>query len=770
MILYHLTVCVLLCYTLFNVCRLEEKGSAMIKNKRIGIIMNRVYRDTNQQIISGILNQAYSLGISSAVFSTEEQHQDEDGTFGENDIFSAINFDLFDGFIFAPFTFINVDTVKYITDLLSNKCMKPVICIGNDFGEFEFIWQDDRAEMFNIVMHMIEKHNCKKIVCMTGPKGESVSMEREYGYRDAMKKSGLEVSDEDIVYGDFWKNSAKELAKEFADGKRPLADAVVCANDCMAISLCEALESYDINVPKDIRITGYDGSFEAQYHNPGICTYRTSYSMLGIKTMARLYNIMSDGEECKLYNAEGGKLITNTSCGCDANFPKFSTHMIANNELIEQRFLDNNMSNILLNTNNLNEFSKAASNWFYLCLNEKYYDKENFNVCLYSDWDVVDSDGLARKTQSESHSEKMFALFESERFELFPSKEMIPPKHLKNDKPSVSFFIPIHYGKHTFGYSVLTLYEIADSFTMSYPRFCKDLGNSLECLCIRNRLKSMTYRAFLSETRDALTGAYRAATRSQFWNQITERVKLYDETLHVCICSISGLQQINEAYGQVEGDQVIMQIAAIIMGCCNNGEICVRSNGNEFWLIGSTSNLIPNEDSLESKILSKIEHYNHTSGKPYLVQVYTASESISAQLIPDNEAIYQKLKKQIEKKKNSGYLRTEQVYYADFTKLRHDIYVNPEEAWSVNICCEKLGMSMSHFQRLYKSIFNTSCMRDIQSSKLRHAKNLLLHTNETLQIIAEKCGYDYSHFMRLFKKEVGMTPTEYRHGFKLMDN
>ena len=71
MILYHLTICAFLCYNLFNICGLEEKGSAMIKNKRIGIIMNRVYRDMNQQIISGILNQAYSLGISSAVFSTE---------------------------------------------------------------------------------------------------------------------------------------------------------------------------------------------------------------------------------------------------------------------------------------------------------------------------------------------------------------------------------------------------------------------------------------------------------------------------------------------------------------------------------------------------------------------------------------------------------------------------------------------------------------------------------------------------------------------------
>lgn len=190
----------------------------MKQNKRIGIIMNRAYREMNQQLITGILNQAYSLGYSAAVFSTEE-YQDENGILGENSIFSIINFDLFDGFIFVPFTFIQTETIKYITTLLSNKSQKPVVCVGKNFGEFECIWQDDRKEMFNVVEHMIKEHNCKKIVCMTGPESAPVSIEREYGYRDAMEYYGLEVDDNDIVYGDFWKNAAILLAEEFASGK-----------------------------------------------------------------------------------------------------------------------------------------------------------------------------------------------------------------------------------------------------------------------------------------------------------------------------------------------------------------------------------------------------------------------------------------------------------------------------------------------------------------------------------------------------------------------
>lgn len=742
----------------------------MKKNRKIGAIMNRVYRESNKKTIQGIIEQAYSFGYDVAVFSTEEQYYNDKSITGENSIFSLINFDLFDGFIFSPYTFIMTDTVDLIADMLANKCHKPVVCLAKNFENFECVWQDECAEIFDIVQHLIQDHNCRDILCLTGPQDSSVAIEREQGYRNAMAHYGLTVDENSVIYGDFWKAASQKLADEIGQGKRKLPDAIVCTNDSMAISLCDALEKHNINTPNDIIITGYDGAPEALFHSPGICTYKTSYTSLGRSSMLKLYNLINNSDTADADIQEKGTLLTNTSCGCNTRIPSISSDIITNDELIEQRFLDNNMSNILLNTDTLNDFAITASNWIFLCLNEKYYEKEAFNVCLYNNWDIVNSDGLSNREENTALPESAFSLFGEQAFENFSSKQMFPNNQLRDDELSVSFFSPIHYEEHCFGYAILTLFGIADSFSMTFPRFCKDLGNSLECLCIRNRLKSMTYRAFLSDARDALTGAYRSSTLGRFWNEVTDRVKLYDENLNLCLCSVSGLQQINESYGQVEGDNILMQVASVLMGSCHNGELCIRTEGNKFLLLGSLNNGADENQSLEKEIYSKIERYNQTSGKPYRVKVCIAAKLIQAQLISDYETIYAELHKIIDSKKNSEHIRTEKIYYADFTKLRHDIYSNPEETWSVNICCEKLGMSMSHFQRLYKSIFNTSCMRDIQNSKLRHAKALLLHTSETLQCIAEKCGYDYSHFMRLFKKEVGMTPTEYRNGFQPVQN
>ncbi len=740
----------------------------MKKNKRIGIIMNRVYRETNQKTISGILKQAYSLGYSACVFSTEEAKQDNMGRYGENNIYSMINFDLFDGFIFVPYTFVEPSTTKFITDFLKKTCNKPIVCIGENYEDFDCVWQNDREEFANVVRHLINEHDCKKIVCLTGPEDAVVSHERENGYRDAMEEAGLEIAENDVIYGDFWKYTSIQLAEDFAYGVRPMADAVACANDPMAIFLCDALIEHGIRVPEDIKVIGYDGTHNAMYHNPAVSTYSTSWLMLGVRAMCRLFDLMFPGKTCQPYCVDEGELLTNTSCGCEAR-PFNNSIMLVDSELIEQRFLDNNMSNQLLNVNNLGDFGLIVSNWFFYIFSEDYYMDEQFDLCICTDWDVADSNGMAQPIRTKGYSDKMISLLSTPAMRQFKTKQMFPTGYLKDNSPSVSFFAPVHYQEHCFGYAILTLNGIADGFTMHYPRFCKDLGNSLECLCIRNRLKSMTYRAFLSETRDALTGTYQASTLPEYWQQLSDKAKLYDESLHLCLSSVSGLQQINETYGQVEGDQVLMQVASILMGCCHNNEVCIRTVGNEFLLIGSHSEQNPEQNSIVDIITQRIERYNQTSGKPYRVQVYTAASVESPQRMPDAETAYNKVKKLLLEKKKSPHSRVEQMYYADFTKLRQEIYQKPEKDWSINACCSDLGISASHFQRLYKSIFNISCMRDIQNSKLCYAKNLLLHTDDTLQSIAEKCSYDYSHFMRLFKKEVGMTPTEYRSGVRLHD-
>lgn len=102
-------------------------------------------------------------------------------------------------------------------------------------------------------------------------------------------------------------------------------------------------------------------------------------------------------------------------------------------------------------------------------------------------------------------------------------------------------------------------------------------------------------------------------------------------------------------------------------------------------------------------------------------------------------------------------------YYYEFIKLRNEIYLQPDTNLSVNDIANKLSLSTSYLQHLYKQFFSTTVSNDITDSRIEYAKQLLISTDMKVSVIARKCGYNTDvHFMRMFKKQTGKTPSQYR--------
>ena len=73
--------------------------------KRIGIIMGKVYKAVNHQQLCGMIEEAYSRGMSVFVFTLTDENHDAAIITGEENLFHSINFSLLDGIIFLPYTF-----------------------------------------------------------------------------------------------------------------------------------------------------------------------------------------------------------------------------------------------------------------------------------------------------------------------------------------------------------------------------------------------------------------------------------------------------------------------------------------------------------------------------------------------------------------------------------------------------------------------------------------------------------------------------------------
>lgn len=102
-------------------------------------------------------------------------------------------------------------------------------------------------------------------------------------------------------------------------------------------------------------------------------------------------------------------------------------------------------------------------------------------------------------------------------------------------------------------------------------------------------------------------------------------------------------------------------------------------------------------------------------------------------------------------------------YYDAFLHLRNEMFSSPAVWYTVEHLADKMNMSRSYFQHIYKQIFGIAVVSDIILNRLRYASYLLKSTSYTITRISGMCGYENDvHFMRQFKKFTGLTPSEFR--------
>ncbi|MGI9236999.1 MAG: LacI family DNA-binding transcriptional regulator [Woeseiaceae bacterium] len=113
----------------------------------------------------------------------------------------------------------------------------------------------------------------KSFGIVEGPPDSVVGLERKMGALNEL--SALGVTDITTVSGDFGYETGRECFAQLMQQRSGPPDAVVAANDVMAIgSIDEAREGFGLTVPGDISIVGFDGVGPARYAAYNVTTVR----------------------------------------------------------------------------------------------------------------------------------------------------------------------------------------------------------------------------------------------------------------------------------------------------------------------------------------------------------------------------------------------------------------------------------------------------------------------------------------------------------------
>ena len=160
--------------------------------KRIALLMGQADESYQRRFIDGFTRKAMENQTDTVIFSMYRKYQDtEERERAEGNVFSLVNYSLFDGIVLLKDTIQTTDLAQKLEEQIHDAFRGPVLVIERESNYFTSAYSDGYGGMCELVSHFIERHQFTDIAFLAGKKWHRHSMSRVQAYRDMMEKHGL---------------------------------------------------------------------------------------------------------------------------------------------------------------------------------------------------------------------------------------------------------------------------------------------------------------------------------------------------------------------------------------------------------------------------------------------------------------------------------------------------------------------------------------------------------------------------------------------------
>ncbi len=437
----------------------------MGKKGNICVIMADVTEDYRDEYLIGVAKQAEKLNYVTTVFSMALLNQQK--TQGEESVYDLIDFDKYDGVVFFEKSFsANKSLGKRVERYISEKCNTPVVVLGNSTILGDAFSGDYSRNIELLTDHIIEQHNCELLYFLGGYQGYATKI--DVGFMNSLKKHGISVTDDNMIYGGFWRECADKLAEDIAYGNVEKPDAVICYSDIIAFFFIKALFRHGIRVPDDIIVTGFSASTTAQNGILSITTCSCDTEYLGRIAISRLHSLISGEDEPQIIRPRPN-IITGMSCGCSTNQHhnmRRSLEMHEKRSVEDTHFANSELDERLFACRDIQDISDVISQTHYLIA-----DKSSLAVCLHMD-------------KNTSRCLFMLDFIGKEDQVDFKSTDILPPNSTQADSSTIIYVLPIVFNDKDLGH-IVVCYNKPTIYNAHFKNYTRHLAIGLEVLGIR---------------------------------------------------------------------------------------------------------------------------------------------------------------------------------------------------------------------------------------------------------------------------------------------
>jgi LacI family transcriptional regulator len=194
----------------------------------------------------------------------------------------------------------------------------PVVVIAGTPGErsADVVAADNFSGSAALITHLIAEHGKRRLFHLDGPADSPDAIERRLAFQYVLRgnpQCQLIGSAQGIYSVRSGEQAGEDLLARYRGG---LPDAVVCANDQMAIGVLRAFAAAGVRVPADVAVVGFDDIFPASLFDPPLTTVHQPMRMLGERGCARLLDRIADPTLRPTVDLLPTELVLRASCGC----------------------------------------------------------------------------------------------------------------------------------------------------------------------------------------------------------------------------------------------------------------------------------------------------------------------------------------------------------------------------------------------------------------------------------------------------------------------
>ena len=550
------------------------------RRKTIGVFISKMFRVFDDAVFRALERESKRLDYDIVVFMTVGYYLTQsDYDIQEKNIFRLAAIDRLDGIIIVPDSYDEGEFRDLLFDMLRRHAQCPVVAIRHISDTCDCVYTDESEAIRPLVRHLIEDHGARKICFQKGaPTSGPDANKRLAAFRAEMAAHGLPVPDSAVCPGTMWTNCGQQAYDSFFSDPNDWPDAVVCANDYMALGLMRTLKEHGIRTPEDVIVTGFDCIPFLGLDEPSLTTVKPDYERMVVEAMDHLDRQIRGGvrRQGQTRVRLPGIFVKGESCGCGRRHPDYFRQ--ASRDMMKQLEAENDqdarINNMCIDVGACDDLAELHR----LLVSKRVANEivRDHYLCLFGEPDNLMCEAGNRACLVHAVRDRQDCGMPMISFD---RGSLLPPMAERPDEPQVFFVKLLHQKGHNFGYNVIQ-YVAGEAPSRAYVQRNVLVAIALENIYRRREMTRLYEERRLSSITDMMTGLLNrrglVERLESAWPDYIGR-----EIAFVCV-DLDRLKHINDTYGHAAGDFAIRLVAQGIQRSMPRDALGARIGGDEF--------------------------------------------------------------------------------------------------------------------------------------------------------------------------------------------